>query len=169
MENFATVRLIAEKLDRTHLYDLTRLHLDPEVSHYLGGVRSPEETKTYLDVNLAHWAEHGFGLWVLRARDGAFVGRAGLRHIELESAQEIEIAYTLVRTHWGRGLATEIAGALINFWLTKVNSPSLVGVVSVGNTASRRVLKKSGFVFERAGIYHDTEVVIFRHTRSARS
>jgi hypothetical protein len=39
MENFATVRLIAEKLDQTHLNDLTRMHLDPEVSHYLGGVR----------------------------------------------------------------------------------------------------------------------------------
>jgi RimJ/RimL family protein N-acetyltransferase len=169
MENFATVRLIAEKLDQTHLNDLTRMHLDPEVSHYLGGVRSPEETKTYLDVNLAHWAEHRFGLWVLRIRDGAFVGRAGLRHIDLESAHEIEISYSLVRTHWGQGLAIEIVRALINLWLTKLHSLSLVGVVSVENTASRRVLEKSGFVFERTGVYHDTEVVIFRHSRPARS
>ena len=169
MKDFATARLTAEKLNLAHLNDLTRLHLDPEVSHYLGGVRSPEATKTYLDINLAHWAEHGFGLWVLRTRDGAFVGRAGLRHIELESAQEIEIAYSFVRTHWGQGLATEIAGALINLWLTKLHSLSLVGVVSVENGASRRVLEKSGFVFERTGVYHDTEVVIFRHTRPARS
>jgi RimJ/RimL family protein N-acetyltransferase len=169
MENFATVRLIAEKLDQTHLIDLTRMHLDPEVSHYLGGVRSPEATKTYLDVNLAHWAEHGFGLWVLRTRDGAFAGRAGLRHIELESAREVEIAYSLVRTHWDQGLATEIAGALINLWLTELHSPSLVGVVSVENTASRRVLEKSGFAFERTGIYHDTAVVIFRRTRPVHS
>jgi RimJ/RimL family protein N-acetyltransferase len=74
-----------------------------------------------------------------------------------------------VRSHWDQGLATEIAGELINLWLTKLHSLSLVGVVSVDNTASRRVLEKSGFVFERAGICHGTEVVIFRHTRPAHS
>ena len=52
MKDFATARLTAEKLDLTHLNDLTRLHLDPDVSLYLGGVRSPEATKTYLDINL---------------------------------------------------------------------------------------------------------------------
>lgn len=143
MENFATARLIAQKIDRTHLNDLIQLHLDPEVSFYLGGVRSPEVTKSYLDVNLAHWAEHGFGLWVLRTRDGAFVGRAGLRHVELEGAREIEIAYSLVHAHWGQGLATEIAKALTKLWLTQLHSPSLVGLAAVGNTASCHVLEKS--------------------------
>jgi RimJ/RimL family protein N-acetyltransferase len=139
------------------------------VSLHLGGVRSPEATKTYLDVNLAHWAEHGFGLWVLRTRDAAFVGRAGLRHIELDGSREIEIAYSLVRSQWGRGLATEIAGALVSLWLTHHHSQSLVGLVSVGNTASCRVLEKSGFVSERATVYHGAEVVVFRRTRPVSS
>lgn len=165
MRNFATARLTAEKLDPSHLNDLIRLHLDPEVSLYLGGVRSAEATKAYLDANLAHWVEHGFGLWVLRTRDAAFVGRAGLRHIELDSTSEVEIAYSLVRTHWGRGLATEIAGALVNVWLTHLRCPSLVGVVSVGNTASCRVLEKSGFVRERTTVYRGADVVVYRLTR----
>ncbi len=165
MENFATARLTAEKLDRMHLDDLTRLHLDPEVSRYLRGVRLPEATRVYLDVNLGHWTEHGFGLWVLRTRDGAFVGRAGLRHIEIEGVREIEIAYSLLRAHWGRGLATEITGALTRLWLTQLHSLSLVGLLSIENTASRRVLEKSGFAFERSGIYQGADVVIFRRTR----
>jgi RimJ/RimL family protein N-acetyltransferase len=165
MEDFATARLIAEKLDQTHLNDLTQLHLDPEVSLYLGGIRSPELTKTYLDVNLAHWAEHGFGLWVIRTLDGAFVGRAGLRNVELEGAREIEIAYSLVRAYWGHGLATEITGALTKLWLSQLRSPSLVGLAAVGNTASCRVLEKSGFIFERKAIYHGAKVVVFRRVR----
>ena len=169
MENFATARLTAEKLDRTHLNDLTKLHLDPEVSLHLGGIRSPEATKAYLEVNLTHWADHGFGLWVLRTRDGAFVGRAGLRQIELEGTREIEIAYSLVRAHWGQGLATEIADALTNLWLSQLRSLSLVGVVSVGNTASRRVLEKCRFAFERAAVYHGAHVVVFRRARPAHS
>jgi hypothetical protein len=29
------------------------------MARYLGGVRSPEVTKTYLAVNMAHWDQHG--------------------------------------------------------------------------------------------------------------
>jgi hypothetical protein len=55
MEHFRTSRLTAERLHEGHLADLVALHLDPDVSRYLGGVRSPEATKTYLTVNMAHW------------------------------------------------------------------------------------------------------------------
>src|SRR4051812_37769987 len=77
MEHFRTARLSAERLRENHLADLVALHLDAEVSRYLGGVRPAERTKTYLEANMAHWDQHGFGLWVLRTKDGAFAGRAG--------------------------------------------------------------------------------------------
>jgi hypothetical protein len=50
MDRFSTPRLTAERLNESHLEDLAALHLDPEVSRYLGGVRSAETTKTYLAV-----------------------------------------------------------------------------------------------------------------------
>lgn len=94
MDCFSTQRLIAEKLREDHLADLVALHLDPEVSRYLGGVRLAEVTKAYLATNMAHWDQHGFGLWALRTSDGAFAGRAGIRHILVDGIDEIEIAYT---------------------------------------------------------------------------
>ncbi len=72
----------------------------------------PETTKTYLAVNMAHWDQHGFGLWALRTTDGQFAGRAGIRHILVDGIDEIEIAYTFKREFWGKGLASEIATAL---------------------------------------------------------
>jgi hypothetical protein len=42
--DFRTERLTAERLAAGHLADLTALHLDPEVSFFLGGVRSPAQT-----------------------------------------------------------------------------------------------------------------------------
>src|SRR5882724_2051719 len=106
MESFSTDRLTAEKLHEGHLADLVKLHLDPDVSRYLGGVRSPEATKTYLKVNMTHWDQYGFGLWVLRMRTGEFAGRAGIRHVVVDDVDEVEIAYTLKRTLWGQGLAS---------------------------------------------------------------
>jgi RimJ/RimL family protein N-acetyltransferase len=164
MENFSTRRLTAERLQETHLADLVALHLDPDVSRYLGGVRSPEQTRTYLAVNLAHWERHGFGLWVLRTRTGEFAGRAGIRHLTLDGVDEVEIAYTFKRACWGEGLASEITEALVEFALVQMKLRSLVGVVAVGNAASRRVLEKAGFSLERSAKYRGDgdDVVIYR-------
>ena len=68
MDQFTTTSLTAERLREDHLADLAALHLDPEVSRYIGGVRSAERTKAYLAVNMAHWDQHGL------ARPTAAVG-----------------------------------------------------------------------------------------------
>jgi RimJ/RimL family protein N-acetyltransferase len=162
MECFSTTRLTAERLHEGHLADLVELHLDPEVSRYLGGVRSPEVTKTYLSVNMAHWDRHGFGLWTLRTRTGDFAGRAGLRHVVVEGVEEVEIAYALRRAVWGQGLASEISAALVDIGLSQLELPSLVGLVSPENRASRRVLEKSGFALERKAIWRSEDVVLYR-------
>ena len=81
--------MTAERLNESHLADLVALHLDPEVSRYLGGVRSPEVTKDYLKTNMAHWDRYGFGLWALRTHAGEFAGRAGIRHLAVDDTTQI--------------------------------------------------------------------------------
>ncbi|WP_314947761.1 GNAT family N-acetyltransferase [Bradyrhizobium cosmicum] len=165
MNRFSTNRLTAERLNENHLADLVSLHLDAEVSRYLGGVRAPEVTKTYLATNMAHWDQHGFGLWTLRTNDGAFAGRAGIRHILVDDIDEIEIAYAFKREFWGLGLASEIATALTDIGLSHFELPSLIGIVFAGNGASRRVLEKSNYVLERSTYRHGEDVVIYRARR----
>ena len=165
MDRFSTDRLIAERLNESHLADLVALHLDAEVSRYLGGVRSAEVTKTYLATNMAHWDRHGFGLWALRTKDGAFAGRAGIRHIPVDGVDEIEIAYTFKRDLWGQGLASEIATALTEIGLSQLGLRSLVGLVFVGHGASRRVLEKANYVLEKHTTHHGEDVVIYRIRR----
>ena len=162
MDHFSTDRLTAERLDESHLADLVALHLDAEVSRYLGGVRSAEATKTYLDVNMAHWDRHGFGLWVLRTKDGAFAGRAGIRHLFVDEVDEIEVAYTFKRDVWGQGLASEIATELTEIGLSRLALPSLIGLVFVKHGASRRVLEKANYVLEKSTTHRGEDVVIYR-------
>lgn len=101
MDTFITRRLRASRLANDDLDDLATPHLDPEVSRFLGGVRTPEATAAYLETNIRHWTDHGVGLWTLRTGDGAFVGRAGLRYVDLEGVPELEIAYTFAKPAWG--------------------------------------------------------------------
>lgn len=161
-EHFGTTRLTAERLCRRHLADLVALHLDPEVSRYLGGVRSPAATDTWLQASIAHWQQHGFGLWALQLRSGEFAGRAGLRHTVLDGVDEIEIVFTFKRALWGQGLASEITQALVTLGLLQLKLPSLIGVVATGNAASRRVLEKSGFAPEGGRQTRGEAVVIYR-------
>ena len=123
MDAFATSRLSATRLAPDDLPDLVDLHLDPEVSRFLGGVRTPAMTAAYLETGLRHWADHGIGLWALRTHDGAFIGRAALRYVDLEGGRELEVAYTFLRSAWGRGFATEVARALVEIWRTRRAEP----------------------------------------------
>lgn len=165
MDRFTTPRLVAERLSEGDLPDLVALHLDPEVSRYLGGTRSLEATKAYLETNLAHWDHHGFGLWTWRTPDGVFVGGAGIRPLAVEGVAEIEIAYALIRDAWGGGCASEMAQALVEHALKRLELPSLVGVVMVEHRASRRVLEKAGFTFEGTVVHAGEPCVLYRLNR----
>lgn len=116
----------------------------------LGGLRSEKETMGYAMAQEDHWQRHGFGWW--RAHDletGAFVGRGGIRHLELEGATEVEVGYAIVRERWGGGFATEIAEAGIRL-ARESGLARVVGITLIWNHASRRVLEKVGLRSERA-------------------
>jgi len=100
----------------------------------------------------------------LRTHDGEFAGRAGIRHVLIDSVPDVEVMYTLPRAWWGKGLATEITEALVNLGFGQLNLPSMVGVAAVENAASRRVLEKSGFSLERRLIHQGEDCVVYRRS-----
>jgi RimJ/RimL family protein N-acetyltransferase len=165
MDTFTTPRMRATRLADEDLAELVNLHLDAEVSRFLGGIRTPAATAVYLETNLRHWADHGVGLWTIRTHDGRFMGRAGLRYVDLEGVAELEIAYTFVRSAWGQGFATEVARALVEIWETRCSEPSIIGIIANGNLPSERVLLKAGFSDERNVVFHDGNCAVFRRFR----
>jgi RimJ/RimL family protein N-acetyltransferase len=162
MDRFRTARIRAERLSPDHLAELCAMHRDPRVMASIGGVRSDEATRNYLAANLNHWDRHGYGLWVLRDEAGRFLGRAGIRHLNIEGKPEIELAYSFLTDFWGRGLATEIASALLGMAWTHLRLSNLVGFTVLANLASQRVLQKVGFSFERALDYEGESCVLYR-------
>ena len=158
-DTFVTARLEAERLAPAHFDLLDAMHSHERVMATLGGVRTRETTWRYIEDNLRHWAEHGFGLWIFRDReDGAFVGRGGVRRVGVGAGPETEAAYALMPEHWGRGLATEIAVAAADIGFQDLLLPDLVAFTPTTNHASRRVMEKTAFTYERnvkhAGLPH---------------
>ena len=162
-ETFRTERLRAERLSERHQGELERFHVDPAVMAELGGVRSSEQTASYLSRNLRHWSEFGFGVWMLRESHGTdLVGRAILRHLDVEGRDEIEVGYSLYPKYWGLGLATEIGQRCLEFARHDLGLNTCVGVTTLGNRASQHVLEKLGMSLERQVEVEETPYRIYR-------
>jgi RimJ/RimL family protein N-acetyltransferase len=162
-DSFTTARLRAERLTPDHLGEVQRMHRDSAVMAHLGGVRDDEQTAAYLARNLAHWANYGFGLWILRDSDGGDpIGRAVLRHVDIEGVDEVEVGYGFYPSHWGRGLATEVTVACLELGRRHLHLTSIVAVTSPANLASQHVLQKAGLVHERDFVHEGAPSSLFR-------
>jgi ribosomal-protein-alanine N-acetyltransferase len=158
-ERLQTPRLLLSRPADADLPDLTAMHTDPRVMATLGGLRSPEELDALHRRLLGSWERDGFGVWVARHRpDGRFVGRGGLRRVQVGGRDEVEVAYARVPGFWGRGLATELAREGVRVGFEVLRLAELVCFTLPTNAASRRVMEKAGFCYERdiehAGLPH---------------
>jgi ribosomal-protein-alanine N-acetyltransferase len=159
IDRFSTPRLLAERVTAVHGLDLRRMDEDDQFMAMLGGLRDEAGTVAYLEMNVKHWADHGFGMWMLRdAVSSAVIGRAILRHLDVEGVDEVEVGYGFIPEYWGRGLATEVATACVRIGREELGLGSLVAITTPANIASQRVMAKAGLAYERdivhAGIPH---------------
>lgn len=148
-ETFALRRLNGERLSEAHLPILRQMHAATAMMAALGGTLDDAETTEYLERNLAHWEEYGFGIWILRdAAAGHVVGRAGLRYLGLEHASEVELSFAMLPDFWGRGLATDAARACATIGREWLGLGSIVALTLPDDLAAQRVLAKSAFAHE---------------------
>lgn len=145
-----TARLRLRPLVEDDIPDWARLiYADPDVTRYLPGpdMTPLERTERLYRYFTGQWPRHGFGEWAVTDRaTGNFIGQAGLNHIA--DLDETELDYALAKDAWGRGLATEAAGAVVRYAFETAGLVRLIGFVIPENIASRRVLERIGFVYE---------------------
>ncbi len=73
----------------------------------------------------------------------------------------MELGYYLGRPAWGRGLATELARALVADALDALGLKRIVAVVRPENAASRRVLAKAGLHPVGTGHHYGADVEVW--------
>ena len=168
-----TDRLLLRGWKKHDFEEYAAICADPEVMRWIGsgGTRTPEECAETIAGFERDWAEHRFGLFATELRSsGRFIGFIGLSVPEFlpEILPAVEIGWRLARDAWGRGLATEGAGAVLNFGVGEVGLERIVSIYQPENLASLRIMEKLGMRFEREALdlTCDRTVRVYEITRS---
>jgi RimJ/RimL family protein N-acetyltransferase len=161
-----TERLLLERHTLADAAELSELLRDPRVARTLSPNGLPpgeREVISALRSKVEHWDRYGFGFWMIRDRvTGEMVGRGGLQHTFVGGADEVEVGWAIIPKRWGQGLATELAMAAVGVARDQLRLASIVAFTLPQNVASRRVMEKAGFVYEREITHVGLPHVLYR-------
>jgi RimJ/RimL family protein N-acetyltransferase len=142
----ATERLVLRPFVEEDAAALFEISQDRHVMRFIGdrAIPSMEECWRGVAAWLGHWRLRGYGPLAIEERaSGRFIGRVSLWYPHGWPAPEL--GYLLGRAWWGRGYATEAAGAALDWAFEHLEEPAAwVSLIDPANTASIRVVTKLG-------------------------
>ena len=161
--------MVLARLRPEDLDELYALQSHPAVMPMLWARPEPptrRQVAEQLTAKIEHWERHGFGYWSARARaTGEMVGRGGVQHTYVEKLHGIEVGWAITPARWGQGLATELARAAVEVAFGSLALRELVALALPENVASRRVMEKAGFAYERDIEHYGLRHVLYRLRR----
>ncbi len=161
-----TLRMRGEPLGPEHQAEMATLTLDPRVYRALWPWSYPPtraDVRSGLADKRGHWERYGFGLWLLRDRaTGELVGRGGLQYTDAIGGLAVEAAWAIVPERWGQGLATELARASVRVAFDALRLREIIAITLPDNLASRRVMEKAGFAYDRDIVHVGLAHVLYR-------
>ncbi len=141
----------------------------PDVMRHIGdGPQNQDKTQETYNKFLNHQKKHGFGLGFIYEKDtNTFVSCVELIHLALDDTQpEIEVGYWLLPEFWGKGYATEIAKACVDWAFQNLSISKIVGITHPNNIRSQKVLLKIGMELIGESTYREKKVIRFEITKT---
>ena len=134
--------------------DWTLLHavmVNPCVMQYMGGAWNYQpatkgQVRDFVDKCVQESKDRVWTTWPLILRENtSLIGYCGFSVRDYgEYEGETEIGWLLAREHWGKGLATEAARAILEFGLSKWRFKRVISSARPENSQSLRVMDKIG-------------------------
>jgi RimJ/RimL family protein N-acetyltransferase len=153
IERVTTARMRGEPIGPQHLDVVAPIFADPRVGETMGGVQSRELVAEILTRQAEAWARDGFGYWMwFETATGQPVARGGLQRSEFDGQPEIEVGWTTAPERWGEGFATELGAKSVEV-ASQLGLENIVAFTLPHNGASRRVMEKLGFAYEKTAPY----------------
>lgn len=151
-----TPRLVLAPVGSDDVGDLGLLYADPQVAFWTGPW-TPASVEAWAASMAARWMTDGVGKWMARERsDGSLVGRGGFTRYGLDGEPVLELGWAVRDSRTGRGYATELGRAAIDWAAQHQPGVAVVAFTEVHNRASRAVIERLGMhpvgIIRRAGL-----------------
>lgn len=116
-----------------------------------------EQSRDVIAFIRKQYEENGIGRWaVIEKQSGDFIGWAGLKLVKQiinNHTNYYDVGYRLIPRYWGRGYATEICKASVDYGFNTLKLDLICATASMHNLASRKVLEKTGLTFVEEFLY----------------
>jgi RimJ/RimL family protein N-acetyltransferase len=119
------------------------------------------DAKKWIRVATAQVPEANFAI----ASGTEVIGGIGLQFFDDVFRCNAELGYWLGEPFWGRGIATRVVGAFVQYAFRTFEIEKLTAGVFAGNVASARVLEKNHFRMEAEHRKHLIKAGVFRDYR----
>jgi len=142
-----TPRLILRPWRKEDLDPLFAINGDADSMRHFPAVMTRAESDAWATRIQAHFADHGWGFWVVEAReDAAFIGVVGLLTIPWQGrfTPAVEIGWRIAPAACRRGFAEEAARAALGFGFGPLHLPEIVAFTIPANVPSWRLMERLG-------------------------
>ncbi|MCQ8230091.1 GNAT family N-acetyltransferase [Pantoea trifolii] len=143
-----TLRLTCSQITEDDRDFFRQLQLSPQVMHYIADAKSEEKIHADFTARLPLWSPrsaHWLCLVVREKQSGNCIGVNGYIHRDSDCA---EVGFLFAPEAQGKGYAHESLRAICDYAFGEGGIRRLSATVTAGNTPSRRLLEKVGFVLE---------------------
>lgn len=143
---FQTERLSVRRWINADQPEILALYSDKSVIRWIGDGQALTNVLAdkWMSVTQVNYGERGYGMFAIDDRKTAeTVGFGGIVHPG--GQPEPELKYAFQPSVWGQGIATEFVHGMVEYCWTAHKMQHITATVATENTASSRVLIKSGF------------------------
>lgn len=164
MNLIETERLTLRQLTLKDAPFIFRLVNEPSWLDNIGDkhIHSIKDAENYIEHGpLKSYRENGFGLYLIELKlaidlrmqassdqtKPTPIGLCGL--VKRDELDDPDIGYALVPDYWGTGFASEAAKAIFDYSSISLRIKRVVGITSMDNKSSIRVLTKIGLKFDK--------------------
>ena len=137
-------RLLLTPIGVEHVGELERLYSEPLVGYWTGPWTSAG-VRAWAQGMAERWVSDGVGKWMVHDRaNGTLVGRGGLSRTVLGDETVLEVGWVVADELTGRGYASEIGQAALDWAATFFPELPVVAFTEVHNLASVAVMRRLG-------------------------
>lgn len=146
--NLSSNRLILRQAIAADASDIYAYRSDSEINQFLSSEpKSVAETEQFITNSAKELDEPGtwFQIAIVFRETNKVIGDIGLHFIDSEPHVQVEIGYTLSKTHQKQGIASEALREVIQFLFSNLKKHRITASVDPINEPSLRLLERLGF------------------------